>query len=465
MKNLLLFITIIMLFLTQLILGQADTNCFLEDYYPKYITAPNSELAQKPSESPTVFVTINSNDTLGKISNYMFGNAFPCWMGNVTGDQVLLNNLKILKPSFIRYPGGSWADIFFWNGIPSDIPDTIWDGNQNKWVTFYPQSGKGSWTTTVDNYYRMRDAIGCEGLITINYAYARYGTSDDPVAQAAHLAADWVRYDDGRTRFWEIGNENAGPWETGWKIDTTINKDRQPEVISGELYGKHFKVFVDSMKAAAAEINATIYIGGQVLHYDGTNSWNSVDKKWNEGFFKEAGNVPDFYLMHNYFGNQSNTLKGEIDVARTELLKDIKFIRSDISAKNAFSRPVAITEWNCNGPENITTSVANGMQAVVLFSEMIKNNFGLSARWLIATGETGLLYAGSNTEIPAWNPRPAYFYIYFLEYFTGDHSINTSVSGSSDILAYATTFTSGHDAIVIVNKGSTSQTVKINPFK
>ncbi len=45
-------------------------------------------------------------------------------------------------------------------------------------------------------------------------------------------------------------------------IDTALNKDGQPQIISGELYGKHFKVFADSMKAAAEEIGATIYIGG-----------------------------------------------------------------------------------------------------------------------------------------------------------------------------------------------------------
>ena len=34
--------------------------------------------------------------------------------------------------------------------------------------------------------------------------------------------------------------------------------DGQPEIITGALYGKHFKVFTDSMRAAAAEIGATI---------------------------------------------------------------------------------------------------------------------------------------------------------------------------------------------------------------
>ena len=143
------------------------------------------------------------------------------------------------------------------------VPHTISaTGTANK-GKFYGQSGISGDITTPDQYYRLRKKINVtEGLITVNYAYARYGTSIDPVAKAAHLAADWVRYDNGRTKFWEIGNENAGPWEYGWMIDTSINKDGQPQIISGELYGKHFRIFADSMKAAAEEIGAAIYIGG-----------------------------------------------------------------------------------------------------------------------------------------------------------------------------------------------------------
>jgi hypothetical protein len=44
-----------------------------------------------------------------------------------------------------------------------------------------------------------------------------------------------VRFDDGRTRFWEIGNENGGPWEYGWMIDTALNKDGQPVIITGTI--------------------------------------------------------------------------------------------------------------------------------------------------------------------------------------------------------------------------------------
>src|SRR5882672_8370841 len=36
------------------------------------------------------------------------------------------------------------------------------------------------------------------GIITVNYGYARYGKGPSPVQTAAHLAAQWVRYDQGK---------------------------------------------------------------------------------------------------------------------------------------------------------------------------------------------------------------------------------------------------------------------------
>ena len=218
------------------------------------------------------------------------------------------------------------------------------------------------------------------------------------------------------------------------------------------------------MRAAAKEVGAAIYIGCQVLHFDASYDGNTANRKWNQGVFQEAGDSPDFYVMHNYYGNSSTLFKYQVDNARTEIIKNINFIRNDIKNKNAASRPVAITEWNCNGPDAAKISIANGAQAVVLFSEMIKNNFGMSCRWPIANWETdGLLYRGNDTSIPAWSPRPDFFYIYYLEKFTGNHVINTSSSNAGDVLAYATTFSSGEEAIVVVNKGVTNEVVQILP--
>ncbi len=451
----------IALYVSSASLFAQEENCFLEDFTPKEAGIPLSIASYKPLAAPTVSVSLSA-DTLEKISKYVFGNALAVWIGNVTGEAKFVENTRLLNPSLIRFPGGSWSNIFFWDGAPSDVPDSAYDSSGER-VKFYAISGKNDWPTTTDNYYKLRQQTGSQGLITVNYGYARYGLSEDPVAQAAHHAAEWVRYDNGRTKFWEIGNENAGPWEAGWKIDTSANKDGQPEIITGQLYGQHFRVFADSMRAAATEVGTTIYIGAQVLHYDGTNSWNSVDRTWNAGVFSEVGDAADFYVMHNYFGTDANA-ENLLTVASTEPEKNISFIQQDIANKNAFPKPVAITEYNMNynsANETMGRSYINGMQATILFNELIKNNFGLGARWLLATGEDGMFYLGDNSSL-RWQPRPDFYYAYYQQKFTGDHAIAAN-SSNSDILAYASRFASGETGVVIVNKGKTAQVVEVDP--
>ncbi len=455
--------SIISFIATSPIFGQDSDNCFLEDFVPKKAIIPPHQDSDKPSESASVTITINTADTIGKVSKYIFGNALAAWLGNGVYDPVLIGHLQKLAPTLIRYPGGSWSDIFFWNGIPEDIPKAgIYIASENQY--YDPQSGTGSWPTTTDTYYDMRWEVDTEGLITINYGYARYGTSEKPAEQAAHYAADWVRYDDGRTKFWEIGNENAGPWEGGWQIDTTLNQDGQPEIITGELYGQHFNIIADSMRAAAAELDNTIYIGGQILHFDGTNSWNVPDQQWNEGFFREVGDNADFYVIHNYIGSSADAIS-LLNAALSVPGGMINFIHQDISQKQAFSKPVALTEWNMHwdAGDLAKTSIINGMQAVITFCELIKHNYGMSSRWLIAnTASDGMFYRGSSSSIPAWNPRPAFFYCYYLQKFTGDHALTLTVSTFyKHIVAYASTFSSGEKGVVVVNKGTIDQVVRL----
>ena len=466
---------VIILILAKPIFGQDSINCFLKDFSPKSAIIPPFKNVDSITITANLKVTTYATDTLGKISKYIFGNAVAVWLGQNVNNPTMVKYLNLLSPSLIRFPGGSWSDYYFWKGYPGDLPDSVPDGTTYNYTTgsykkikFYPQFGQNQ-PLTPDGYYDLRKKTGSKGLITINYAYARYGQSEHPVQQAAHLAADWVRYDNGRTKFWEIGNENSAPWEVGWLIDTSQNKDNQPPLVSGDLYGKHFKVFADSMRAAAAELGDTIYIGGIVIESSSTY-WIPAAKTWNKEFFSQVGDSVDFYVIHDYFGSGAKTLKGQIDNGRTELNSDLSFVRQDIARYNAANKPIALTEWNLdtqNGLSSAEASSANGMQAVTLFSEMAKHGMGMSCRWLIANWETnGMFYFGNNSSIPLWNPRPAFFYIYYLQKFTGDHSIAANINPNqtyNDILVYASMFSNGNQGIILVNKGSSDQIVQFYP--
>lgn len=443
--------------------GQNSKNCFLNDFKPKIVEIPASKDVFLPSAQANVLVKLK-NDTIGKVSKYVFGNAIVAWAGSHT-DPTFIEGVKLLQPTLIRWPGGSWADGWFLDKIPTDVPDSIYDGTQYNGKTapkmkWGGNTGKdGGWKTTTDQYYKLRENTGVsEGLITVNYGYARYGTSKDPVAQAAHEAARWVRYDKGRTKFWEIGNENGGPWEYGWMIDTTENQDGQPTFITGELYGKHFKVFADSMKKAAKEIGATIYIGGQVIAAPpgSGGQWGIGERGWNQGFFKEVGDSADFYVVHNYFSNTYN-VKGAVNSALEGPSKNAEYVRSEIIKNNAYSKPVTLTEYNMGPCDNCKggDSYVNGIQALVLFCEMIKSNYGLSARWNLE----GMFGGDGNF---ANHPHAEFYYIYYLQKLIGDLAISTTSSNPA-IVSYATKYSqSGEIAVVIVNKDTTEKVITVS---
>ena len=110
----------------------------------------------------------------------------------------LISHLTHLKPNVIRFPGGSISDVYFWNkpfnAPPSDAPAQLLDANGvASTAGYWGGQTTDSWTISLNNYYTMLQQTGNQGTITVNYGYARYGTGNNPVSQAAHLAADWVR--------------------------------------------------------------------------------------------------------------------------------------------------------------------------------------------------------------------------------------------------------------------------------
>lgn len=445
---------------------------FLNDWEPKNFTAPSYDEVSQPGTSPTSYVTVDANDIITKIPKSIFGQNANSWMGQIVTEPSLANNINNLHSGVIRFPGGSISDMYFWNQTsapPSDVPSTLVDANGNSISNPYYWYGKNaqSWTISIDNYYNLLQQTGNNGMITVNYGYARYGTSANPVAQAAHLAADWVRYDNGRTKYWEIGNETNGTWEAGYRINTAINKDGQPQIITGALYGQHVKVFVDSMKKAAQEIGKTIYIGAYLLEAQPQGWQTATDQTWNAGVLSQSNNAADFYIIHSYYTPyQSNSTADVIlNSATDNTVAMMNYVKTNITNAGATIKPIALTEYNINAEgSKQKVSFISGMHATILLGEALKNKYGETSRWDLANGwqngnDHGLFNIGDEPNVAKWNPRPAFYYMYYFQKMIGDRLLNTSVLG--DVLAYGSSFTSGQKGVIVVNKNTSQQTVSI----
>ncbi len=453
---------------------------FMNDWQPKNFTLPAATTTGSVPAASGVTVTVDRSNVITKIPRSIAGNNANLWMTQLVTEPSLMEHITTIHPHLIRFPGGSISDVFFWNAQPNtppaDAPAQLVQANGTSTnAGYWFGKNTSSWTCSVDNYYAMLQQTGNKGMITINYGYARYGTGPNPVAAAAHLAADWVRYDNGRTQYWEIGNENFGDWEAGYRINTAANQDGQPEFLSGQLYGQHFKVFADSMRKAAQETGKTIYIGVVTSESVPQGWWTPTAANWNTGMLAAAGATPDYYVVHNYYtAYQTNAGASEILNTPTPVTQTMMdYVKSTITLNGQTIKPMVLNEWNIfsTGSKQQVSHI-NGLHAVMVLGESLKNKFGMTARWDLANGwdngnDHGMFNNGDEPDgIPKWNPRPAYYHMYFFQKFLGDRLV-ASTSTSADLVSYASSFTSGETSVALVNKGPDSKSVeiKITNFK
>jgi hypothetical protein len=448
-------------------MAQQPQGFFLDDWQSKTITSPDYNDVVQTTAVVNVSIKINFTDTITKVPKYVYGDNANPYTGFMTDNPTLMKNITNLNMGVVRGPGGSLSDYYFWdknsNQRPTDIPNNLY----GQTTAFTPWYGKRllseTWRSDIDTFYSILKMTGNTGLLTANYGYARYGTSTYPVSQAAHYAANWVRYDNGRSKFWEIGNENFGNWEAGYQIDVTQNKDGQPQTISGDLYGKHCLVFIDSMKNAALQVGKDIKIGVVAAESSTTSS------SWNSQLFAQVGDKADFYVIHSYYTpyNQNSTVSTILNSSpSTETF--VNYVRDGLTSAGKPQKPIALDEWNifATGSEQ-QISYINGVQASMMLGQVIKQKIGLACRWDLANGysngdDHGLFSYGSEPGVPLYNPRPAFYYMYYFQKYFGDVMLNSTVVGDASIVVYPSAFKSGQASAVIVNKGSSAQTVRVN---
>ena len=333
---------------------------FLNSWAAKTYTAPsNAANVTKPSGSGAVSVVVDLSQVITKVSTNMYGNNTNPFMGQYVTEPTLMTNITNLNPHILRAPGGSLSDIYFWNGdghgnlaAPADAPANLLNSSGVSAASgFWFGTNTQSWTFSLANYYTVLQQTHSTGLITVNYGYARYGTSPHPDQVAAHLAADWVRYDNGRTQYWEVGNENFGNWEAGYLIDVTQNKDGQPAQLTGTVYGTHFKVFADSMRKDAAEVGNTNIKIGIVLTSSNDINNNAGVLNWNSKVLSAAGNTADFFVVHNYYtpyaqNSDAPTILGTPAAETTSMMQ---WVKTSVQSAGVNQLPLALDEYNLPG--------------------------------------------------------------------------------------------------------------------
>ncbi len=450
--------------------SEYSKGVFLQNWVPKSISKPQSKPfdGTHPSNTKTI-ISIDYNHKKGRVVDVAFGINATTYTGNYNDDPLLTSLVSLLKPGTIRFPGGDASNMYFFNGLPNDLPSKVYTYD-SEWTDFGDGSADINWKMNTQQYYDFLESANSEGMITVNYPYARYGTGPNPVVKAASEAANWVRFDNGRTKYWEIGNETYASWEGGFRIDTSENQDGQPSLINGALYGSHFRVFADSMRKAAKEINAEIFIGA--VFADHENIWDAsnrnITRTWNNTLAPQlqttnSGNYADFISVHSYFLEGEST-PSEIINSYQKLDKIKEYVYSELDESGVAHVPLALTEWNVT-PGYQTTQVG-ALHAVATISYLLElefgaaNYFALKDYWRESSKDFGM-FAHNDPDLPNSLPYPPFFHFYVLQSILGDTMVEIEIEGNESLIAFASSYTNGGLSVIVINPENSSQTYNL----
>lgn len=405
----------------------------------------------------TATVTISANDTVAKVLPSYFGNNINPWIGReIIVDSFARAHLENAGISYLRLPGGNWSNKMLWDG-------------ENHWTLLHDflDSIKGvpnqTWTITPSEMVTLAGDIGAKPQICVNLSLARFIKGPDSVEQAAHYAADWVRSVNANsktyTRYWEVGNENYGSWQSGWIVDG--------DTLDGAYYGRAFCVFADSMKAA----DPTIKIGAVVVEKDDGYA-SGGHFYWMKKMLPLIVDKADFLAYHEYFtwAEDLNTITVKESF---ESLVKVKNAKDSIGAiVNRYtelandSLPIAVTEYNIRAGRK-SNEAMSGLFIAMAVPEFIRNGYGLVNLWDVADGydetegDFGMLSMNDPNETE-YTPHPNFYPYFLFRKMMGDVLVNSSALDYTSLYSAATRFCDGALSVLLVNPTENEQTVKLN---
>lgn len=175
--------------------------------------------------------------------------------------------------------------------------------------------------------------------------------------------------------------------------------------------------------------------------------------------------------MHNYY-TAYNANSSIADILATSIpvtTNMMSYVTQQQSAGGVTAKPIALTEWNIQavGSKQSTSYIA-GIHAAKTLGSFIRNQYGEASRWDLANGyakgdDMGMFNIGDEPGAPLWNPRPAFYYMYYFQQMMGDRLVYDTLKGSNgDITTYSSTFSSGQAGTVIINSGTLNHVVSID---
>jgi hypothetical protein len=263
-----------------------------------------------------VTVTVNAKAGLARMPGTGLGINQAVWDTHLGGNETS-DLLRAAGVKMIRYPGGSYGDIY-------------------KWETHTAPGGFVAPNTDFDTFIAGVRRTGAQPMIIANYGTG----SPEEAAGWVHSANILKGYG---VKYWTVGNENYGNGHYGatWEADNHPDK-------SATFYANLVVAYADAMKAADPTIKVGAVLTMPANWPDGITAGADAGP-WNQAVLSIAGPKIDFVDVHWYPGGSS----AADSLTKTATVDDAIFVlRQQISRYAGKSLEISMTESNVGVGQN-----------------------------------------------------------------------------------------------------------------
>jgi Cellulose binding domain/Fibronectin type III domain len=315
------------------------------------VLAATSLAAPAGAAETVAQVTVNARAGLGAVGDAAVGVNHAVW-DQYLGTDPVADLMKTAGVQLMRYPGGSYSDIYHWQ-------DNTAPG------------GYVAPNTDFDHFMAGVQRAGAQAMVIANYGT---GTPQE--------AADWVRYANVTkgygVKYWEIGNELYGNGHYGANWEADDHPDKSPAA-----YATNVKEFAQAMKAADPSVRIGAVLTTPGNWPDGIVAGGDAGT-WNQVVLSIAGPYVDFVILHWYPGGST----GPEALARTQHVADATWLVRQQIDRYAGGRPLtlAVTEMNTGYGMN---TQPGALFAADAYATLLENGVFTVDWWNVHNGITG----------------------------------------------------------------------------
>lgn len=405
--------------------------------------------AQPPPS--VVNVTVNAAQPIRIVDARHFAVNTAVWDADFDTSNTI-NLLTRMGAQALRFPGGSLSDDYHWATNTTD---------SNTW----------QWATSFDSFALVATTVGTQAFITVDYG------SGTPAEAAAWVQDSNVTKHYG-FKYWEVGNECYGSWET----------DNNSVAHDPYTYAQRFQQYYTQMKAVDPTIKiGAVAVTGEDSYANNTNHpvVNPRTGQTHNGWtpvmlatLRSLGVTPDFLIYHRYAQSPGAESDQGLLLSNTTWSTDAADLRQQLNDYLGAAAPgveLDCTENNSvySNPGKQTTSLVNGLFLADSICTAMNTEFNSVVWWDLRNGQettnnnSSSLYGwrqygdyGIVDSVDPAGPADTYptFYVdRLLQYFArGGDQLVTSTSDYPLVSVCAAERTNGGLTLLVMNKSSSN---------